>query len=59
MSAPAGKAGFFTLYGDLYRSPCDNKLWTRSDLEGSSRSSGFGRRGVAGAGRLHYNWPLL
>jgi len=38
------------VYGDLYRSPRDNKLWTRSDPEGSSRSSGLGRRGVAGTG---------
>ena len=39
------------VYGGLYRSPRDNKLWTRSDPEGSSRSSGLGRRGVAGTGR--------
>ncbi len=39
--------------GGSYRSPRNEKLLTRSGLEGSSRSSGLVCRGVAGAGRLH------
>jgi len=38
--------------GGLCWSPRDKKLWTPSGLEGSSGSSGFERRGVAGAGHL-------
>jgi len=40
--------------GGLCWSPRDDKLWTPSGPEGSSGSSGLGRRGVAGAGHLHF-----
>ncbi len=41
------------VYGDLHWFPRDDKLQTPPGPEGSNGSSGFGRRGVAGVGRLH------
>ena len=43
--------------GDPRRSPRDEKLSTPSGLEGSSGSSGFGCRGVAGWVATHILFP--
>ena len=50
----AGMSAFITqqFYGELCRSPRNDTLSTPSGLEGSSGSSGFVCRGVAGAVRL-------
>ena len=45
------------IYGDPRRSPRDEKLSTPSGLEGSSGSSGFGCRGVAGWVATHILFP--